>query len=70
MMEDSMMEHNNRFVIEFQSRCWKNKKHNNCSNQWTGFGFTVSCICHCHRNADKKILSWMDRLTLPIPMIT
>ena len=48
------MENNNIYIIEFESRCCKNKEHNKCSNKWKGFGFIVTCTCDCHNDIHKK----------------
>jgi hypothetical protein len=48
------MENNNTCIIEFESKNCKQEQHNNCSNKWIGLGFTVTCICNCHKEIDKK----------------
>ncbi len=50
------MESNNSYIIEFQSKYCKQKEHNNCSNNWIGLGFTVTCTCNCHKEINEKNL--------------
>ena len=48
------MESNNSYIIEFQSKDCKQKEHNNCSNNWIGLGFIVTCTCNCHKELNEK----------------
>jgi hypothetical protein len=49
-----MESNNNTYGIDFQSKYCKQKEHNDCSNKWIGLGFTVTCICNCHKEIDKE----------------
>ena len=38
----------NSYSLDFFGKECKNNYHNQCSGQWQGLGFQVTCNCECH----------------------